>query len=507
MKIFKVIVFLLISTSTYSHQLVIDTTFNTFRLDSLSPNGPTLISLNGPNNTVLATVIQTDGKIIIGGRFTKYNNNTANRIARLNEDGSIDTTFKVGSGADEEVSQIKVLSSGKIMIGGKFKMIDGKSHWACARLNINGSVDTTYKWNYPSNEVHDPYWLIAFSATGKTLIGISHGEDPFDKDRLRLLQSNGDVDTSFYVKEILDPYGNGNTIVTKGSVNQFPGQYSIEEVGFNLVGKPLITHSFLTLGGGVGVFSQYNLDGRLDTTFSFSNEISGYQIQQDGGILSYFNYWPYGADITGYGASISLHDSGGVYDQNFISSGHKHTEFSVVSQLSDSTVVASGRTNALDLPNYIYAELDSAGAIDTNLTFPKRTHVNNWYGGSSSVIIEQPDGKILCSGHFNNIEGQNNIIRLIRKKTVVSVLEEELASSMNLYPNPANELIMVSLFSKAESMVALLVSDVSGINVMRKNFVISKGENNLRLNVSSLNSGIYLVQIGQEGLVRKFIKL
>jgi hypothetical protein len=34
-----------------------------------------------------------DGKIIICGYFTKYNNISANGIVRLNSNGSLDTTF------------------------------------------------------------------------------------------------------------------------------------------------------------------------------------------------------------------------------------------------------------------------------------------------------------------------------------------------------------------------------------------------------------------------------
>jgi hypothetical protein len=35
-------------------------------------------------------------KIIAGGDFVSYNGNTANKIIRLNTDGSIDGTFRFG---------------------------------------------------------------------------------------------------------------------------------------------------------------------------------------------------------------------------------------------------------------------------------------------------------------------------------------------------------------------------------------------------------------------------
>lgn len=43
-----------------------------------------------------------------------------NRIARLNADGSLDTTFDAGAGLDDFATSIIVQSDGKILIGGYF---------------------------------------------------------------------------------------------------------------------------------------------------------------------------------------------------------------------------------------------------------------------------------------------------------------------------------------------------------------------------------------------------
>ena len=45
------------------------------------------------NGFVYSIVVQSDGKILIGGDFTTIGGVTRNRIARLNPDGSLDTTF------------------------------------------------------------------------------------------------------------------------------------------------------------------------------------------------------------------------------------------------------------------------------------------------------------------------------------------------------------------------------------------------------------------------------
>jgi hypothetical protein len=42
---------------------------------------------------VSALALQSDGKIIVGGNFSTYNMISANKIIRLNTDGSNDTDF------------------------------------------------------------------------------------------------------------------------------------------------------------------------------------------------------------------------------------------------------------------------------------------------------------------------------------------------------------------------------------------------------------------------------
>ena len=55
---------------------------------------------DGANMFVETSAIQSDGKIIIVGSFYSYNGTDINRVARLNTDGSLDTTFNPGSGAN-----------------------------------------------------------------------------------------------------------------------------------------------------------------------------------------------------------------------------------------------------------------------------------------------------------------------------------------------------------------------------------------------------------------------
>src|SRR6476660_4016068 len=71
------------------------------------------------NNSVLATAVQSDGKILLGGFFTTVSPNggpavTRNRIARLNPDGTLDVAFNPN--ANNGVRAIVLQNDGKILI-------------------------------------------------------------------------------------------------------------------------------------------------------------------------------------------------------------------------------------------------------------------------------------------------------------------------------------------------------------------------------------------------------
>ena len=52
----------------------------------------------GPDLVAYATINQPDGKILVAGAFDNYNGVARSGIARINADGSLDTTFNPGTG-------------------------------------------------------------------------------------------------------------------------------------------------------------------------------------------------------------------------------------------------------------------------------------------------------------------------------------------------------------------------------------------------------------------------
>jgi uncharacterized delta-60 repeat protein len=90
-------------------------------------------------------VTQSDGKYIVGGNFSTYSGSSANRgIARLNTDGTLDLTFNDGAGFNQLVSAVAMQSDGKIIAGGNFTTYSGSSINRIARLNSNGTLDTSF---------------------------------------------------------------------------------------------------------------------------------------------------------------------------------------------------------------------------------------------------------------------------------------------------------------------------------------------------------------------------
>jgi uncharacterized delta-60 repeat protein len=142
------------------------------RLIRLNSNGSRDASfstgLGVTNNFVCAKAQQSDGKNIVVGSFTKYNTTTANRVVRILPDGSPDPTFAIGSGAGGLVGEVKVQTGGKIILAGSFGTFNGVVCNKIIRLNINGSIDTSF---ITGTGFNDHTTALFLQADGKILLG------------------------------------------------------------------------------------------------------------------------------------------------------------------------------------------------------------------------------------------------------------------------------------------------------------------------------------------------
>ncbi len=128
-----------------------------------------LATINGGGSfpTIIEMAVQPDGKIIIVGNFTSVNGAAHNRIARLNPDGTFDSTFNPTGGANLDIVSVAVQADGKILIGGTFTEFNSdSSRQYLARLNSDGSVDTSF-----SIVLNSPLLDLDIQADGKILFG------------------------------------------------------------------------------------------------------------------------------------------------------------------------------------------------------------------------------------------------------------------------------------------------------------------------------------------------
>jgi uncharacterized delta-60 repeat protein len=175
------------------------------RIAKLHSNGVLDLSFDagtGFNGNTYSLAVQDDGKIVVGGFFTLFNGLVVNRIVRLNADGSRDDLFDTGMGADAVVRRVVVQPDGKILIAGGFESFNGSPANFLVRVNADGSMDESFNIGTgPNNDLY----ALALQADGKILIG---GEftsyDGTTVNRIARLNSNGSLDTGFNTGTGLD---------------------------------------------------------------------------------------------------------------------------------------------------------------------------------------------------------------------------------------------------------------------------------------------------------------
>lgn len=149
----------------------------------------------GADNHVRALAIQSDGKILVAGHFSRFNGVLRGHLARLNADGSLDATFANGMGADAPIHAMAVQPDGKILIAGAFRSYNGIARNGIARLNADGAVDVSFN---PGTGADLPITALALQPDGKIFIGGSFSTyDGISRVRIARLNADGTLDSSF----------------------------------------------------------------------------------------------------------------------------------------------------------------------------------------------------------------------------------------------------------------------------------------------------------------------
>lgn len=346
---------------------------------------------SGADLEITGIALQPDGKIIIAGNFTAYNGTTRNRIARLNSNGSIDPSFNPGTGADDSIHGVAIQPDGKIVIVGAFTSYNGAARNRIARLEADGTLDTSFDPGSGSNNAVN---CVGIQVDGKIIIGgIFTNYNGTAAGFLARLNADGSFDSGFDVSSGPDNEVNCIAIQTDNRI--------------------IIAGAFLNCGGEArNRVARLEDDGSLDINFDpgtgADDDIYAAELQVDGKIIL-------GGIFNSYDGSdkyITRTSNDGTRDAGFTPSGvgPDYEIYSIAIQ-SDGKIIIGGNFEHYNATACSYlARLNSDGSLDTG--FKTENGPNSTVG----CIAIQSDGKILVGGGFNTYNGiSRNFISRVMK--------------------------------------------------------------------------------------------
>ncbi|MCF8239425.1 MAG: delta-60 repeat domain-containing protein [Saprospiraceae bacterium] len=341
----------------------------------------------GANDRIIDSKLQEDGKLVVVGYFTTFDTFPRMHICRLNLDGSVDTDFNPGTGANDWIYSIDIQSDGKIIIAGRFTEYDGKIRNSVARLNSDGTLDEPFDPGIINGRVYH----CILDENDKIVISGSFGKvGGLKKVNVARLNSDGSVDSSFdvgsgpksaipngntWVNEVL-PYSNGRYLV----VGDFG--YFNDSIAGNIVCVDDSGHlsKSINFNGGsdleiitaIGYEDDKILIGGHFTTFS-SHAIKG----------------------------IARINSDGSIDEGFdIGTGPDNANVYEIVSISDGRIIATG---AFDHFNGYYRDLvllEADGSLNLNYFTGPGGIINS--GGANDLEIDACD-VLYVSGNFKYI--------------------------------------------------------------------------------------------------------
>lgn len=427
-------------------------------------------------------VVLPNDKIFVVGDFQNYKGISAHSMVALNTDGSIDTSFNIGTpflnaGGSGHITSVELQQDGKIIIGGSMSTFNGVNVGHVVRLNTDGSQDTTFTLGANVSYVK----AIAVQTDGKILVG-------GNSDRLVRLLPDGSADPTFNI-------GTG-----------FDGQ--IWCLAIQADGKILVGGNFNLFNGATyNHFVRLNPDGSVDTTFNTGTgfaitqihraTISKIAVQPDGKIFVGGSFITYnGTPAVGL---IRL-NSDGTPDATFVTGTGIKNNTPLVGQVQDILIQPNGKILvAGDFNKYNdevhknIVRLNDNGSVDTTIEFKD---------GFSAVVLDielDSTGNILAVGEFSSFDNQP-ISRLARLINTTAMSNTDFIKNVRikLYPNPVEKFLNIEL---EDDVLECVIFDNLGKEIM--NCIECNS-----LNVEHLSKGAYFIKIKtKEGyLLDKFVK-
>jgi uncharacterized delta-60 repeat protein len=399
--------------------------------------------------------IQPDGKIVAVGAFTAYSGSTRNRIARLNTDGTYDTTFNIGTGLNAAANCVAIQSDGKILVGGAtITQYSGSlTGTGSLRINTNGTLDTTFNTGVGFLTPFVAY-SIDIQSDGKIVVG--HGSTTYSGSavtRLTRLNDNGSVDTTFNPNVNNSVYAvkiqpdqkilingaftsvSGSTrtnlarVLSNGQVDTsyvvgtgvnstsagLSNVFSLDNSGNVYLGGPFSTYSGSTVNRFVKTTPSGTIDGTFSTGSIAFNGLSsrGFNGTVRAVLVSGSNIYM-GGDYSSYLAPsinylVKLDNTGAIDTTFNVGAGTSAPVTSMVTQ-SDGKILIAGS----GFTTYSGSASTRIARINTNGTRDATFNVGAGLNGVAYDMKVQPDGKIIAAGGMTTYSGSTNsgIVRI-----------------------------------------------------------------------------------------------
>lgn len=325
----------------------------------------------GPDQPVYKVAVQPDGKILLGGEFLQYDGVASGRIVRVNGDGSLDDSFATGAGSDGRIEAIALQADGRILVGGWFDHFDGANRGGFVRLNVDGSLDTAFTVGTASG-VMDAVVL----SDGRILLAgpFARFGEVIRKGVVRL-GADGTIDPDF-VPETWDGF-DATCLAVQPDGKIVVGASSFEQNGPDLL--------------------RLNPDGSRDNGFTPPSirRIDAVTLQPNGQILI-------GGMFRNNGAAryqIARLQTDGSIDGSFNSAGSLDFDIESIVLLPSGELVVGGRSLRFEGTHNAIGRLKPTGVLDASFGGEARSP------GEVESFIRQRDGTLLIGGVFHYVNG------------------------------------------------------------------------------------------------------
>ncbi|MHC4606082.1 MAG: hypothetical protein ACYTAF_04020 [Planctomycetota bacterium] len=200
------------------------------RIVRLNPDGSPdagFVTGTGFDGDVVCLCLAPDGSgdVYVGGNFTDYNGTAVNRIVRLNSNGTVDAAFAVGTGCDDAVRAILGAADGggDVYVGGMFTTYNGAAANRIVRLNSDGTVDAAFATGTGLDSYVNRIVLVGNGSADIYVGGDFFHYNGTARNRLVRIAPDGVLNTSFAIGTGLDGFVTGLTAVPDGTGRLFVG--------------------------------------------------------------------------------------------------------------------------------------------------------------------------------------------------------------------------------------------------------------------------------------------